>query len=162
MAHPPQQQILKVNFIDVRLNGLKTEFDPLKGVTDEASALVEFDIPLSKDLPQFVIGWINKGLGSGGVNSIRSAVELSRPLHPNPLMGTIVIELPSLAIKALLLLTPILSSRSERAFLEGPMGSFMNPILLRLSRLDVFDTNPELHPPNTQARQSCSSRCAEG
>lgn len=65
-------------------------------------------------------------------------------------MGPLLIELAQEVVEAGLLLKGIHPRRPGCVLLQGPMHTLMPAILLRVTRLDAFDSDAEPEPPHRE------------
>jgi hypothetical protein len=113
-----------------------TETDPA-AVGDHHDFVVEGIVDIGQAL-----------IGAGG-----GLIDLGRTLHAQGFVRALVVEDIDEVIELGLLLQEVRTGRLGGFFLQGQMHALMAAVLLRMTRPDPFNPNPQAQPPNRQFAQ---------
>jgi hypothetical protein len=121
---------------------------------DENPPLVPANVAAVVHSPRLKRFWILKARYSAWQQSSAGHVDASRRLVGKRLMRALMVEDKSKAIELLLLRRYRACRRLGRVLLQRAVHPFVSPVLLRVSWLNAFVNNAELHPTQRQLRQT--------
>jgi hypothetical protein len=98
-------------------------------------------------------------IGQSGINARRRLIDLSRALHGQSFVRTLVVEDVDEVVEACWLLKEVGSGRLGGFFLEREVHAFMAAILLGMAGLDSFNANAQAKPPDGKLAQMEQSVC---